>query len=596
MSPILITLVLLFVAIILFATEKVPVDIVGLLLVMALVLTRVLTVQEAVAGFGNDIIITIAGLFILVGGLAKTGLVDQMGRRIYRWSGDNIFILTSLIMFAAALTASVLKNTTTTAMFLPVVIGLAAKAKVPPSKLLMPLAFGAILGGSCTLIGTSTNLAVSGTIQRYGQAPYSMFELAPVGIVMLAAGMLYMLTLGRRMLPARGGEESFTEQYRMREYISELIVLPESPLVGKTLGEANLNEQLDLNVIGVLRSTGEKINAPHSSERIRRRDSLIVEGVLSDILRVKEEVGLDIKPDFSLNDNKLESGDVELFEALVQRNSRLDRQTLKSLAFRDRYHFTVLAINRHGRTFVSKLSQVRLEFGDVLLIQGPRSAIGPITENNDVLILEDVSDIKGRFEKRRWAIAAFLLFIGLSLTKVTFGFETPLAIAVLCSVMLLLATKTIRYRELYSLINFPLLVLIACMMSFGVAMEKTGADKLLASYIIDYFGHLGPEGVLAGFFLLTVALTQPMSNQAAALVVLPVAVQAALGIGVNPRTFIVCITYAASFSFITPLEPACILIYTPGRYSFFDFVKIGTILTIIVFLIAVVLVPIFWPF
>ncbi|HJS50321.1 MAG TPA: SLC13 family permease [Pyrinomonadaceae bacterium] len=597
MTPIVVTLVLLLVAIILFATEKLPVDIVGLLLVMALVLTNVLTVQEAVAGFGNDIIITIAGLFILVGGLAKTGMVDQLGRRIYRWSGNNIFVLTSLIMFSAAATASVLKNTTTTAMFLPVVIGLAAKAKVPPSKLLMPLAFGAILGGSCTLIGTSTNLAVSGSIQRYGMEPYSMFELASVGVVMLAAGMLYMLTLGRRLLPARGGEESFTEQYRMREYISELIVLPESPLVGKTLGEANLNEQLDLNVIGVVRSNGEKINAPHSSERIRRRDSLIVEGVLSDILRVKEEAGLDIKADFSLSDNQLESGEVELFEALVQRNSRLERQTLKSIAFRDRYNFTVLAINRHGRTFVSKLSQVRLEFGDVLLIQGPRAGIGPLTENNDVLILEDVSDIKGRFEKRRWAIAAFALFIGLSLTKVLgFGFEIPLAVAVLSGVMVLLATKTVHYRELYSLINFPLLVLIACMMSFGVAMEKTGADKLLASYITDWFGHFGPDAVLAGFFLLTVALTQPMSNQAAALVVLPIAVQAALGLGVNPRTFIVGITYAASFSFITPLEPACILIYTPGRYSFFDFVKIGTILTIIVFAIAIVLVPIFWPF
>src|SRR5687768_15871882 len=264
MTPIIITLFLLVLAITLFATEKLPVDVVGILLVIALVMTQVLTVQEGVAGFGNDIIITIAGLFILVGGLIKTGIVDIIGRRLYRVAGGNEFLLTALIMTTAAASASVLKNTTTTAMFLPVIIGLAAKAKIPPSKLLMPLAFGAILGGSCTLIGTSTNLAVSGSIQRYGMEPYSMFELASVGVVMLAAGMLYMLTLGRRLLPARGGEESFTEQYRMREYISELIVLPESPLVGKTLGEANLNEQLDLNVIGVVRSNGEKINAPHS--------------------------------------------------------------------------------------------------------------------------------------------------------------------------------------------------------------------------------------------------------------------------------------------------------------------------------------------
>ncbi len=596
MSPIAVTLLLLAVAITLFALEKIPVDIVGLILVMALVLTRVLTVGEAVAGFGNDIIITIGGLFVLVGGLAKTGLVDQIGRRIYRLAGNNLFVLTSLVMLAAAATASVLKNTTTTAMFLPVVLGLAMKAKVPPSKLLMPLAFGAILGGSCTLIGTSTNLAVSGTITRLGQAPYTMFELAPVGILMLAAGMLYMLTLGRHLLPSRGFGESITEQYKMREYISELIVLPDSRLVGQTLGEANLNEQLDLNVIGIVRSDGEKVSAPASSERIRRRDSLIVEGVLGDILRVKEEAGLEIKPDFSLSDTQLASGNVELFEALVQRNSRLNGQTLKSIGFRERYNLTVLAINRHGRTFVSKLSSVELQFGDVLLIQGRRSGIDLLAENNEVLILEDVSEVGRRTEKKRWAILAFALFLFLSLTKVTFGFETPLAIAVLAGVFLLLATKTVQYRELYSLINFPLLVLIACMMSFGVAMEKTGADKLLASYVVDYFRDFGPQVVLAGFFLLTVVLTQPMSNQAAALVVLPVAFQAALALGVNPRTFIVGVTYAASFSFITPLEPACVLIYTPGRYKFMDFVKIGTILTIIVFIIAITLVPAFWPF
>jgi di/tricarboxylate transporter len=595
MSPIAITLLLLVLAIILFATEKIPVDIVGLLLVMALVLTRVLTTQEAVAGFGNDIIITIGGLFVLVGGLAKTGLVDAIGRRMHRVAGGNLFVLTAVIMLAAAASASVLKNTTTTAMFLPIVIGLAAKAKIPPSKLLMPLAFGAILGGSCTLIGTSTNLAVSGSIQRYGQPPFSMFELAPVGVVTLAAGMLYMLTVGRKLLPSRGGEESLTEQYKIREYISELIVLPNSPLVGKTLGEADLSQKLDLNVIGIIRSDGEKINAPRSTERIRRRDSLIVEGVLADILRVKEAVGLEIKPDFLLSDTEIAGGSVKLFEVLVMRNSRLAGLTLKTLQFRERYNLTVLAINRHGRTFVNKLSQVRLMFGDVLLVQGQRSGIEPLTSENDVLILEDVTNANVRYEKRRWAIAAFLLFLFLSLTKVTVGFDTPLAIAVLAGVMLLLVTRTVHHRELYSMINFRLLVLIACMMSFGVAMESTGADKLLASYINEYLGRFGPEAILAGFFILTVGLTQPMSNQAAALVVLPVAVKSAIALGVNPRTFIVAITYAASFSFITPLEPACVLVYTPGRYRFMDFVKIGTILTVIVFITAMLLVPIIWP-
>jgi di/tricarboxylate transporter len=214
----------------------------------------------------------------------------------------------------------------------------------------------------------------------------------------------------------------------------------------------------------------------------------------------------------------------------------------------------------------------------------------------ELMLLEDISASTVRVGKRRWAIAAFLLFLGLSLLKVGGGPDVPLAICVLAGVLLLLVTQTVRYAEMYDLIDFRLLVLIACMVSFGTAMEKTGADVYLAGLIQNNFGQYGPTAVLAGFFLLTVGLTQPMSNQAAALVVLPVAVKTALALGLNPRTFIVAVTYAASFSFITPLEPACVLVYTPGRYRFMDFVKIGTILTIIVFVVSVTLVPIFWPF
>jgi di/tricarboxylate transporter len=594
MSPITITLILLLVALILFGTEKIPVDVVGILLVIGLVLTHVLTVQEGLAGFGDNVIITIGGLFVLTGGLIKTGLVDLIGRRLYRISGNNEFLLTALIMAIAAVAASVLKNTTTTAMFLPVVIGLADRARIPPSRLLMPLAFGAILGGSCTLIGTSTNLAVSGAMQRYGMPGYSMFELTTVGMATVAVGMFYMLFIGRKLLPTRGGEDSLTEQYHIREYISELLVLPGSKLIGKTLFEADLSRELDLTVLGIIRGNDEKI-VPDARYRIELNDLLIVEGRLANILNVKAEAGLEIRADFKLNDGVLEGGAVELFEVMVMRDSQMVGRTLKGLRFRQNYDLTVLAINRHGETFVEKLSEVRLRFGDVLLVQGTRSEIEPLVVDGEMLLLEDVSADSMRTEKRKWALAAFGLFLALSLSKVVTGYEIPLAIAVLLGVLLLLATNTVRYPELYSLIDFRLLVLIACMMSFGVAMEKTGTDKYLADLIVFYFEQYGSVAVLAGFFVLTVALTQPMSNQAAALVVLPVAVKTAVALGLNPRTFAVAITYAASFSFITPLEPACILVYTPGRYKFMDFVKIGTILTIVVFVVAITLVPIFWP-
>lgn len=594
MSPIAIVLLLLLLAVILFATEKIPVDIVGIILVIGLVVTGTLTAQEGVSGFGDNIIITIAGLFVLTGGLVKTGIVDLIGRRLYRIAGDNEFLLLFLIMLVGVVSSTFMNNTTAAAMLVPFVLGLADRAKIPPSKLLMPLAFGTILGGSCLLIGTSTNLAVSGAMQRFGMEPYSMFELTPVGIIVALLGILYMLFIGRKILPSRGGEESLTEQYHIREYISELLVLPDSNLVGKTLAEANLNMELDLNVLCIIRDTETIAATP--GERIRSRDLLIVEGTLTDILRVKDEVGLEIKPEFLLSDNVLETSEIELFEVMVLRDSRLIGRTMKEVSFRQTYNLTVLAVNRHGETFFKKLSEVRLRFGDVLLVQGNQRLIEPLVSGGELMFLEAVSSQNMRTEKRRWAIAAFAVFLTLSLSGTFTGTQIPLSIAVLIGVLILLATKTVRYDELYSLIDFRLLVLIATMMSFGTAMEKTGTDKYLAGLIEVYFGQFGATSVLAGFFILTVILTQPMSNQAAALVVLPVAIQTALILGLNPRTFAVIITYAASFSFMTPLEPACVLVYTPGRYRFMDFVKVGTFLTLIVFIVTIILVPIFWGF
>ncbi|HEX2266421.1 MAG TPA: SLC13 family permease, partial [Solirubrobacterales bacterium] len=537
------------------------------------------------------------------------GVVDVVGRRLHRTAGGNEFLLASLIMFVAAACASVMKNTTTTAMFVPVVLGIAQRARVQPSKLLMPLAFGAILGGTCTLIGTSTNLAVSGALARLGQSaelaaggaadparlgPFSMFELTPVGIAIVAVGMLYMLLVGLRLLPARGGERSLVEQYGMREYISEVIVLPDSPLVGKTLAEGNLSEMLDLMVIGILRGKQGRL-APRGEEELQAGDLLLVSGRMEDILRVKTEAGIEIRPDFELSPKDLEGGDIELFELVVMRGSEFNGRSLRSLDFRDRYGLTVFAINRHGMAILTKLSSVTLRFGDVLLVQGRREAVERLAAEGQVVLLEEGLGERERFGKRWWAVGAFLLFLLLSMSKYFSPVEVPLAVAVLLGVLVLLASRAVLTQEVYALIDFRLLVLIAGMISFGTAMEKTRADQYLADIIVGNFQQYGGVAVLAGFFALTVALTQPMSNQAAALVVLPIAVKTALALGLNPRTFAVAVTYAASCSFLTPLEPACVLIYTPGRYRFLDFVKVGSILTLAVFALVILLVPVLWP-
>ena len=586
-----IVLSLLFVALVLFSLERIPIEVVAVLLVMALVLTNTLTAAEAFAGFGNDIVITIAGLFILTGGLAKTGVIDLVGRRLHRTAGDSEFRIAALIMFAAALCAAVMKNTTTTAMFLPVVLGIAARRNISPSKLLMPLAFGAILGGTCTLIGTSTNLAVSGALPRYGMQPFTMFELTKVGVIIVAAGMLYMLVLGLQLLPRRKSAESLTEQYHSRQYVTEVLVLDDSPLIGKTLAEARISDELDLTVLGILRGEEQFRIAPNPEEQIQAGDLVLMQGRVEDILKVKSEAGIEIKPDFKLNDSVLESRGAELFEAMVPRGSDLIGRTLKSVRFRKRHRVVVLAINRHGVDLLSKISRVKLRFGDVLLIQGTREQVESLAADGQILLLEEVSERKARPEKRRWALLAFVVFLFFSLTHLV-----PLPIAVLLGVMILLASQSLRMKEVYDIIDWRLLILIACLISFGVAMEKTGADQYLADFIVRFTGKYGPMGVLAGFFIMTVALTQPMSNQAAALVMLPIAVKTALALGLNPRTFAVTVTYAASCSFLTPLEPACVLVYTPGQYRFLDFLKVGSILTLAVFGIVIWMVPKFWPF
>jgi di/tricarboxylate transporter len=585
-----IVLALMVVALVLFSTERMPIEIVSILLVMALVLTGTLTAGEAFAGFGNDIVITIAGLFILTGGLARTGVVDLVGRRLHRAAGDSEFRIVALIMFAAAFSAAVMKNTTTTAMFLPVVLGIAARRSLSPSKLLMPLAFGAILGGTCTLIGTSTNLAVSGALPRYGIQPFTMFELTPVGLIIVGVGMLYMLFLGRALLPRRRPADSLTEQYHVRQYMTEVIVLDDSPLIDKSLAEARISADLDLTVLGILRGEQRRI-APNPAEHIKAADLLLVQGRVEDILKVKTEAGIEIKPDFELNDSVLESKETELFEAMVPRGSDFLGRTLKRLNLRKMYGVVVLAIDRHGVNLLSKISRVRLRFGDVLLIQANRERVERLAADGQVLLLEEISEKQARPEKRRWALFAFGIFLFFSLTHLV-----PLPIAVLFGVMILLASQSVRMSEVYELIDWRLLILIACMIGFGVAMEKTGADQYLADLIVRGTGQYGPTAVLAGFFIMTVALTQPMSNQAAALVMLPISIKTALALGLNPRTFAITVTYAASCSFLTPLEPACVLVYTPGRYRFLDFVKVGSILTVAVFAIVMWLVPVFWPF
>jgi len=575
-------------AVVLFSLERVPVDVTALGILLFLVLTGLLPSREAFAGFGSDVVVMMLGLLILMEALSRTGVTGFAGRALQRWGEGNTERLLLVVMVAAVTLGAFMSNTAATAFFLPIVIGLARRAKVSAAKLLMPLAFASILASSITLVSTSTNVIVSGLMVEYGLPRMGMFELAPVGVPIAIVGMVYMLVLGRRLVPDRIPAEQI-EDFSVDLYLTEVLIRPRSFLVGKTLREAGLGRDLGLTVLWIVRGNAPYI-VPDALTSLEEGDVLLVEGGRENILQVKEVVGIDIRADVELSDANLQADDVGLIEAIVMPGSPLIGRTLNGLRFRDRYGLQVLAINRHGEKLTRKMSQIRLRVGDVLVLQGNRGKIEGLARQNIFRVLASVGEER---PNRTRAPLALAIFLGV-LAAATFDL-LPLSVAMLLGALLVFVTRCITPEEAYSQISWRAIILIASMLSLGAAMQTTGAAEFLAGQIIKTIGHSQPIWLLTGFFALTVVLTQPMSNQAAAVVVLPIAIQMARQLGLNPRSFAMMIALAASCSFLTPLEPSCLLVYGPGRYRFKDFPKVGLLLTLLIYAIAIILVPLYWP-
>lgn len=581
---------LLIVALICFSGDWVSADIVALGLLLALILTGLLPPERAFAGFGSDTVLMTLGLLILTSALIRTGAVQIIGQAIHLRVKRNPQMLLAAIMCMVGLTSAFISNTATAAFFVPVVVGLAAKAAIPVSKLLMPVAFASILSSSVALISTSTNLVVSGLMVSSGLAPLGMFELTPVGLPILLTGLLYMSFVGRRLIPNRGeAPGEFIERFGMRSYLSEVLILPNSKLVGQSLVESGLGNQLDLTVIRVVRNKGESLQ-PSGNLRLQEGDVLLIEGAREEVLKVKDTAGIEIKADVTLSDPTLRIEDMALVEALVVPGSPLVGQTLRSSRFRDRYSLQALGLNRHGKNLLKKLSRIPLRVGDVLLIQGHPSYFAALESEHVLSILAPVPEIR---PDRTKAIRACVIFV-LALALAASGMLS-LPVAVLLGAFFILATKCVSADLAYREVEWRALILIACMLGLGASMETTGTAKYFAGLLVQSVADWNPIWLLGGFFWLTTLLTQPMSNQAAAAVVLPIAVQAATQLQLNPRPFAIMIAVAASCSFLTPLEPACLLVYGPGRYKFTDFARVGAPLVVLIFLIAFWLVPRYWP-
>lgn len=579
----------LAVAVVLFSTEWISADVVGLGILITLVLTGLLTPDEAFAGFGSDTVVMFLGLLILTAALLRTGVVATTGRAILRHGGKDPDRLLVMIVLAVALLSAFISNTAAAAFFLPIAVGIAGRAGVSPSKFLLPLAFGAIVTSSVSLISTSTNIVISGLIQQYGLPPMGMFELAPVGIPISIVGLAYILTLGRRLLPARAEQGAAADAFGLGPYLTEVLVLPGSKLIGKTLAESGLGRDLDLTVLRLLR--GKSLDAtPDAATRLEPGDVLLVEGKREEILKVKDTAGIEIRPDVTLSDPGVPSTELHLAEAIVPPTSPLIGRSLKGYRFRERHGLQVLAIHRHDQTLYTRLGELWLRLGDVLLLQGSRERIAELQDRRILQVMGSVEDVRPNVRRARLAVT---IFVG-ALVVATFRI-LPLPVAVLTGAVLAFLTRCITPEEAYREVEWKAVILVASMLALGAAMESTGAARFLAGEAVSLLGTTSPAALLTVFFVLTVALTQPMSNQAAAVVVLPIAIQTALQLGLNPRTFAMMIAVAASCSYLTPLEPACLMVYGPGRYRFTDFVRVGALLTLLIYLVAILLVPRVWP-
>ena len=591
MTPqILLLLGILAVALGLFWSERVSADVVALGVLLALAFTGLLPVDKAFAGFGSDTVMVILGLLILTAALERTGVVELGGRASLRHAGSHPDRLLWIVMIASAGIGAFISNTASTAFFLPMVFGVARKMGVSPSRLLMPLAFSSILTSSVTVVSTSTNMVVSGMIAAYGEPPMGIFELAPVGIPIAVVGLVY-LYLARRFIPERVAPGELTEQFGVRPYLSEIVILPDSKLAGQTLGEADVSRQLGLDVLLIIRE--ERHLMPRAGTTLAAGDVLIVEGGQDDIVKIKDTAGVEIVADAKLSDPDLTTKDASLAEAVLLPGSPLIGRTLRGHRFRERYGLQVLGLNHQGKNVVRKLSEQLLQLGDVLLLQGRRDNIERLHANNVFRVLRPLEPMEEKRPRRGRAPLAIAIFFGV-LALAAFNVLT-LPLAVMLGAFLVFVTRCIAPGEAYAAIEWKAIVLIASMLSLGAAMEHTGAAKYFAAQLVAAAGTDSPRWLLTLFFALTVVLTQPMSNQAAAIVVLPIAFQTALEAGLNPRTFAMMVAVAASCSYLTPLEPSCLMVYGPGRYRFADFVKIGSVLTLIIYGVAIALVPIVWP-
>jgi len=584
------TLLIIVGALILFATEKLRVDVVALLVLISVGVLGLIPEKELFFGFSNSAVITVWAVYMVSGGLFKTGVADAIGRGILKIAGVKEPRLIASIMLTVGVLSAFMNNVGATAMLLPAVVGISRQTKIAVSKMLIPLAFASLLGGAMTLIGTPANILATDILAERGLPTFEFFEFTPMGIVVLTTGVLYMVVLGRRLLPVREGALGKEDAYNIRDYVTEVRVSPVSSLIGKTLLESRLGQDYDLTVLALQRENGNQPRLRRDTV-IRMGDLLVVESSASDLMTARQSLGLTTEAERKFDIESLERGNVQVIEATLAPRSHIVGRSLRDVRFRDRYGFTALAISRQGEVITERLRDVPLQFGDALLLQGPQRRVRQLQEGENFLVLEPIETEQFRRNKAPIAIAALILAIGL----VIFG-GMQISLAMVIAAVIMILSGALRIEEAYESVDWRTVFLVAGMLPLGLAMELTGTAEFLADIMLGVFGPYGALATLAGIYLLAALITQPMSNAAAIVLIVPIALDTALGLGANYKTFTMAVVIGAATSFLSPVgHKANVLVFGPGGYRFTDYARVGAILTVVLLIVSMIFLPIFWP-
>lgn len=582
---------------VIFATERLRSDVLALSVLCVLGVAgyfrpeSFLSPKELLSCFSDPAPITVAAMFVLGAGLTRTGALEGIANLLARMAAYGEWAVLLTMMAVVVPVSSILNNTAVVTFFLPVMLHVCAQKQIAPSRMLIPLSYAAMLGGTITLIGTSTNIVVNNVAIRLLTTPIGMFEPMRMGLLFAGVGTVYILLVGRRLLPSRETLTTLLGASPGKEFRTEVVVLRSSPLIGQRLGDVRTRHLRAGSIVGVTRS-GEPLDPPFDRINLQEGDRIIVNLALSGVRDVQAARGIALLPEAQLGIEQIGAERTVLIEAIVPNNAPQQGKSLRELDFAHRHGVRILAMHRHGMNVRDRFEDVPLRFGDTLLLQGTEEAIRELSDDRTLLLLSPVSVPVVRRNKR-WLVILIIagVMIGASVSNL------PVANVALIGALLLVLTRCLEMNEVYEAINWNIIMLIAGMLGLGLAMEKTGGARFIAEAMHNQLGGLGPHVALAGTYLIAMLLTEMVSNNAVAALMTPIAITSAHAMQCDPRPFVMAVMFAASASFSTPIGyQTNTMIYGAGGYKFADFFKIGAPLNLLLWILASFMIPKFWPF